>query len=86
VVVDRVLEEPEPDCSRCRSPAERHEERIEEIRDRLPDLDVYRFPESDGEVYGVEALSAVAEWLPGAARAERSPRSASDRRPGQSDS
>jgi len=68
VVVNRVLEDPDPDCSRCRGRAERHRDRLGEIRERFPGLDVYRLPETEGEVRGVEALSALAADLPGAAR------------------
>ncbi|WP_254766101.1 ArsA family ATPase [Salinilacihabitans rarus] len=64
VVVNRVLEDADEDCSRCRARARRHEERLAEIRRAFPDLAVVALPEVEGEVHGVESLAAVAERLP----------------------
>ncbi|WP_049929026.1 ArsA family ATPase [Halopiger goleimassiliensis] len=64
LVVNRVFEDPEEGCSRCRSRHERHLERVAEIRETFPDLEVVTLPEREGEVQGLESLAAVADRLP----------------------
>ncbi|OLZ42527.1 arsenic-transporting ATPase [Natrinema saccharevitans] len=64
LVVNRVFEDPEDDCSRCQSRHERHLERVAEIRATFPDLEVVTLPEREGEVQGLETLAAVAGRLP----------------------
>ena len=64
LVVNRVFEDPEDDCSRCHSRHERHLERVAEIRETFPGLEVVTLPEREGEVQGLEALAAVAGRLP----------------------
>ncbi len=63
VVVNRVLEDADEDCSRCRSRHRRHEARVETIRERFPDLEVITLPETEAEVHGLETLSAIADRL-----------------------
>jgi len=64
VVVNQVLEDPDEDCSRCQSRRARHVERISEIRERFPGLEVVTLPEREGEVQGLEAVQSIAERLP----------------------
>jgi len=63
VVVNRVLEEIDEDCARCRSRRERHRERLAEIRARFEDLDVRVLPELDDEARGRAALRALSDRL-----------------------
>ena len=60
LVVNRVFEDPEDDCSRCRARYERHAERVREIRATFPDLEVATLPEREGEVQGLEAVRSIA--------------------------
>ncbi|MDG5819645.1 TRC40/GET3/ArsA family transport-energizing ATPase [Natronococcus sp. A-GB7] len=64
LVVNRVFEDPEDDCSRCRSRYERHTERVAEIRETFPELEVVTLPEREGEVQGLEAVRSIADRLP----------------------
>ncbi|NKE34506.1 TRC40/GET3/ArsA family transport-energizing ATPase [Natronococcus sp. JC468] len=64
LVVNRVFEDPDEGCSRCRSRYERHAERVAEIRETFPDLEVVTLPEREGEVQGLEAVRSIAERLP----------------------
>ncbi|NUC74221.1 TRC40/GET3/ArsA family transport-energizing ATPase [Haloterrigena sp. SYSU A558-1] len=64
LVVNRVFEDPEDDCSRCQSRHQRHLKRVEEVRETFPDLEVVTLPERDGEVQGLEAVSEIAARLP----------------------
>ncbi|WP_255192588.1 ArsA family ATPase [Natronobeatus ordinarius] len=64
IVVNRVLEEADADCSRCQSRLHRHDERVETVRETFPDLEVLTLPETDGEIHGLETLSAIADRLP----------------------
>ncbi|WP_435551019.1 ArsA family ATPase [Natrinema sp. CGMCC1.2065] len=59
LVVNRVFEDPEDGCSRCQSRHERHLERVAEIRETFPDLEVVTLPEREGEVQGLETLLSV---------------------------
>ncbi|OAQ52941.1 hypothetical protein HTG_08925 [Natrinema mahii] len=63
LVVNRVFEDPEDDCSRCQSRHERHLERVAEIRETFPDLEVVTLPEREGEVQGLETLLSVGDRL-----------------------
>ena len=63
-VVNRVLEDPSPDCERCRTRHRRHRDRIESARERLsPPLTVV--PELQGEVHGFDAVEEIAGYLEG---------------------
>ncbi|MDG5758540.1 TRC40/GET3/ArsA family transport-energizing ATPase [Natronococcus sp. A-GB1] len=64
LVVNRVFEDPEDDCSRCRSRYERHTERVAEIRETFPDLEIVTLPEREGEVQGLEAVESISSRLP----------------------
>jgi arsenite/tail-anchored protein-transporting ATPase len=64
LVVNCVFEDPEDDCSRCRSRYERHTERVAEIRETFPELEVVTLPEREGEVQGLEAVRSIADRLP----------------------
>jgi len=63
VVVNRVLEEIDENCSRCRSRRERQRERVAEIRARFDDLAVRELPELDGEARGRPALRDLSDRL-----------------------
>ncbi len=63
LVVNQVFEDPTDDCSRCQSRHTRHKERVEEIRDTFPDLEILTLPERDGEVQGLEAVRSIADRL-----------------------
>ncbi|MCH7661496.1 MAG: TRC40/GET3/ArsA family transport-energizing ATPase [Euryarchaeota archaeon] len=63
LVVNKVLEDVNEECSRCRSQKERHDERVAEIRKRFSEFEVMTVPETTGEVHGVESLEQVAEQL-----------------------
>ncbi len=65
VVVNRVLEDPDPACSRCRSRTRDHHDRLAEIEGTFPELEVLRLPEVDGEPSGTEELAAIGERLVG---------------------
>ena len=62
-VVNKVLEEIDEDCKRCRTQKALHDERLSEIEERFPDLDIQRLPERTGEVHGLKALEAIAGRL-----------------------
>ncbi len=63
LVVNRVLEDVEEDCSRCRSRRDRHRERVAEIEALFPELEVRTLPEADDEVQGTDALGGIGERL-----------------------
>ncbi|ELY43912.1 ArsA family ATPase [Natronorubrum tibetense] len=67
LVVNRVFEDPDEGCSRCRSRYERHAKRVSEVRETFPDLEVVTLPEREGEVQGLEAVWSIADRLPAAA-------------------
>jgi arsenite-transporting ATPase len=75
LVVNRVLEEIDEDCSRCRSRRDRQRECLEELRARFEDragrdadgLDVRTLPELDGEARGRPALAGLSGRLVDAA-------------------
>ncbi|MCL7418332.1 MAG: arsenical pump-driving ATPase GET3 [Halalkalicoccus sp.] len=63
LVVNKVLEDVDEDCSRCQTRKERHEERLAEIREIFPEFEVVTVPDETGEVHGVESLERIAERL-----------------------
>jgi len=64
LVVNRVLEDPHEGCPRCQSRQARHEDRLAEIHETFPDLEVVTLPDLEGEVHGPESLSIIAERMP----------------------
>ncbi|MFB1066152.1 ArsA family ATPase [Natrinema sp. H-ect4] len=64
LVVNRVLEDPHEGCPRCESRRARHEERLAEIRETFPGLEVVTLPDLEGEAQGREPLAVIAEQLP----------------------
>jgi len=64
LVVNRVLEDPHEGCPRCESRRARHEERLAEIREMFPGLEVVTLPDLEGEAQGWEPLAVIAEQLP----------------------
>lgn len=63
LVVNKVLEEVNQECARCRTRKERHETRLGEIRDRFPEYEVTTVSETTGEVQGIESLEQIADRL-----------------------
>jgi arsenite/tail-anchored protein-transporting ATPase len=63
VVVNRVLEEIDEGCERCRTRQDLHEQRLAEIDERFAGLDVRTLPDRVAEVHGLESLEAIAERL-----------------------
>ncbi|SNZ17231.1 arsenite efflux ATP-binding protein ArsA [Natronoarchaeum philippinense] len=63
VVINRVLEEIDEDCARCRSRRERQQHAVAEIRARFSDYDVVQLPELDAEARGHDTLAALAGRL-----------------------
>jgi len=64
LIVNRVLEDPHEGCPRCQSRQARHEDRLAEIHETFPDLDIVTLPDLEGEVHGRESLSIIAERMP----------------------
>jgi arsenite-transporting ATPase len=62
VVINKVLENPDPECTRCQSRHESQQQRIEEARTRLGQP-VTLLPELEGEVHGADAVRTVADRL-----------------------
>ncbi len=61
-VVNKVLEDPTPDCERCQSQYESQQRRIEEAEDSL-DRPVTVVPELYGDIYGLDAVRTIADRL-----------------------
>ncbi|MFC7157902.1 ArsA family ATPase [Halomarina halobia] len=63
LLVNRVLEDVDENCDRCAARKARHERRLERVRETFPDCSVRVVPELDGEAYGRDALSRLAERI-----------------------
>lgn len=63
LVVNRVLEDPDPDCGRCRARHETHREMLAEIRATFPNQPVLELPECETDVHGMAALEPLADRL-----------------------
>ena len=61
-VINKVVENPTPDCERCQRRHESQQKRIADARERF-DLPVTLLPELHGEVHGFDAVATVAERL-----------------------
>ena len=61
-IINKVIEDPTPECGLCQSRAESQQKRIEEARERF-DLPVTLVPQLHGEVHGLEAVETVAARL-----------------------
>ena len=61
-VVNKVIEDPTPDCERCQTRHASQQKRIVEARERF-DLPVTLLPELHSEVHGFDAVSTIAERL-----------------------
>ena len=61
-VVNKVLEDPTPDCERCQSQHESQRLRLEEA-ERALDRSVTIVPELYGDTYGLDALRTIADRL-----------------------
>lgn len=63
LVVNKVLTDPSPDCSRCRARHDTQQAIVEETCDRFPNHEVTTLPEQETDVHGVDALADLADWL-----------------------
>lgn len=63
LVVNKVLENVDEGCSRCRTRRDQHEERLAEIRGTFPEFAVLTVPDETGEVQGIASLERIAERL-----------------------
>jgi arsenite-transporting ATPase len=63
LVVNRVLEDIDESCDRCRRRRDTHAERVTGIEARFPEFDVTTIPAIEGEVHGLNALSEIADRL-----------------------
>jgi arsenite-transporting ATPase len=62
LVVNMVIEDP-GDCERCRAKQAVQEEAIADLRELLPELDVWLVPDQPGQVTGLDSLEDVADAL-----------------------
>ncbi|MDL5361972.1 TRC40/GET3/ArsA family transport-energizing ATPase [Halalkalicoccus sp. NIPERK01] len=63
LVVNKVLEEIDEDCSRCRTRRDQHRQCLAEIRETFPEFEILTVPDETGEVHGVDSLEQIAEQL-----------------------
>ncbi|PSP95211.1 hypothetical protein BRC84_03615 [Halobacteriales archaeon QS_1_68_44] len=61
-IINKVIEDPTPECDLCQSRAESQGKRIEEARERF-ELPITLVPQLHGEVHGLEAVETVAARL-----------------------
>jgi arsenite-transporting ATPase len=61
-VVNKVIEDPTPDCDLCQSRFASQQKRIEEAREKF-DLPLTLLPLLHGEVHGLEAVETIADRL-----------------------
>ena len=64
LVVNKVIDDP-GDCERCRGKQAVQERALAELREELPELDVWTVPDESGEVTGLESLERVGAKLDG---------------------
>lgn len=63
VVLNKVLEDINEDCDRCRTRRDTQQERIENVHQRFDDLDIQQLPQLDREVHGLDTLESIAGRL-----------------------
>jgi arsenite-transporting ATPase len=61
-IVNKVIEDPTPECDLCQASHESQQKRIEEARNRF-ELPLTLVPQLHGEVHGIEAVETVADRL-----------------------
>ena len=61
-IINKVIEDPTPECDLCQSRAESQQKRIAEARERF-ELPITLVPQLHGEVHGLEAVETVAARL-----------------------
>ncbi|QLD86704.1 TRC40/GET3/ArsA family transport-energizing ATPase [Natronomonas halophila] len=61
-VVNKVIEDPTPDCDLCQSRYSSQQKRIEEAREKF-DMPLTLLPLLHGEVHGLEAVETIADRL-----------------------
>jgi len=61
-IVNKVIEDPTPDCDLCQSQSKSQQKRIAEAREKF-DLPITLVPQLHGEVHGLEAVETVADRL-----------------------
>ena len=64
LVVNKVIEDA-GDCQRCQGKQAVQEEAIAQLRESLPELDIWTVPDQPGEVTGMEALEQIGAHLGG---------------------
>jgi arsenite-transporting ATPase len=64
LVVNRLLEEIDERCDRCRARRDEQRARLAEVRELFPELELYRLPELHGEAHGVQSLELLGAHLP----------------------
>ncbi|MGB9932937.1 ArsA family ATPase [Haloarcula amylolytica] len=64
LVVNKVIEDA-GDCQRCQGKQAVQEEAIAQLRESLPELDIWSVPDQPGEVTGLESLEKVGTHLGG---------------------
>jgi len=64
LVVNKVIEDA-GDCQRCQGKQAVQEEAIAQLRESLPELDIWTIPDQSGEVTGMEALEQIGAHLGG---------------------
>ncbi len=63
IVVNRVLDDIDESCDRCRTRRDLHRERVAEVREAFSDLPVTTLPQLEGEAQGLDALADIAAAL-----------------------
>jgi anion-transporting ArsA/GET3 family ATPase len=63
-VVNRLLDEIDERCDRCRARRDEQRARLAEVRELFPELELYLMPELHGEALGVESLELLGTNLP----------------------
>jgi arsenite-transporting ATPase len=62
LVVNKVIDDP-GDCKRCQGKQTVQEDAIAQLRESLPELDLWTIPDESGEVTGLESLDRVSASL-----------------------
>lgn len=64
LVVNKVLENINDDCNRCRTRHQTQQKTITTVQEQFSDLDVKQLPQLDSEVHGLETLEPIADQIP----------------------
>ncbi|WP_233737790.1 ArsA family ATPase [Halocatena pleomorpha] len=63
LVVNKVLENSNESCDRCRTRRQTQQQTIRAVRERFPDLAIQQLPRIDGEVHGLRTLEPIADQI-----------------------